>query len=111
MHQGAHHHVTGLLARASSGDVSATDELFPVVYQELRDLAANHLAQERVGHTLQPTALVHEAYLRLVGPDRGAWQNRAHFFGAAATAIRRILIEHARGRGRVKRGGGASREA
>src|ERR1043165_9526501 len=90
----APNNVTGLLARASSGDASATDELFPVVYQELRALAAHHLAEERAGHTLQPTALVHEAYLRLVGPGQGAWQNRAHFFGAAATAIRRILIEH-----------------
>ncbi len=111
MHPSAHPNVTGLLARASSGDSAATDELFPVVYKELRALAAHHLDQERVGHTLQPTALVHEAYLRLVGPDQGAWQNRAHFFGAAATAIRRILIEHARGRGRAKRGGGAPRES
>lgn len=111
MHPNAHPNVTGLLARASSGDSAATDALFPVVYSELRALAARHLAEERVGHTLQPTALVHEAYLRLVGPDQGAWQNRAHFFGAAATAIRRILIEHARGRGRAKRGGGASRES
>lgn len=111
MHPNAHPNVTGLLARASGGDSAATDELFPLVYQELRALAAQHLDQERVGHTLQPTALVHEAYLRLVGPDQGAWQNRAHFFGAAAIAIRRILIEHARGRGRVKRGGGAVRES
>jgi RNA polymerase sigma-70 factor (ECF subfamily) len=104
------HNVTGLLARASSGDAAATDELFPVVYEQLRVLAASHLAGERANHTLQPTALVHEAYLRLVGPDeQEAWENRAHFFGAAAKAIRRILIEHARAKGRIKRGGGIER--
>jgi len=106
------HNVTSLLARASGGDAAATDELFPVVYEQLRILASHHLAGERANHTLQPTALVHEAYLCFVGPeqdDGGAWENRAHFFGAAAKAIRRILIEHARSRGRVKRGGGAER--
>lgn len=103
------HDVTGLLARASGGDALATAELFPLVYNELRVLAAHHLAGERSGHTLQPTALVHEAYLRLVGPEEGTWQNRAHFFGAAAKAIRRILIEHARGKASHKRGGGAER--
>lgn len=101
--------MTGLLVRASGGDASATEELFPLVYDQLRILAGHHLASERVGHTLQPTALVHEAYLRLVGPEEVTWENRAHFFGAAAQAIRRILIEHARSRGRVKRGGDAER--
>src|SRR5262245_43148283 len=105
------HHVTVLLERASSGDAIATNELFPVVYDELRRIAAAHLAQERAGHTLQPTALVHEAYLRLVGPGDITWDSRAHFFGAAARAIRRILTDHARSRGRAKRGGGSAREA
>jgi RNA polymerase sigma factor (TIGR02999 family) len=97
--------VTGLLDRASSGDARATNELFPLVYDELRRIAAQHLGEERIGHTLQPTALVHEAYLRLVGSDDVKWENRAHFFGAAAQAIRRILVDHARTRGRLKRGG------
>jgi RNA polymerase sigma factor (TIGR02999 family) len=101
--------VTVLLARASAGDQQATGELFPLVYDELRRLAAVHLAQERANHTLEPTALVHEAYLRLVGPGDVTWQNRAHFFGAAAQAIRRILTDHARTKGRQKRGGGQIR--
>jgi len=99
--------VTGLLARASQGDALATDELFPVVYDELRRLAAGFLADEAPGHTLQPTALVHEAFIRLVGPEETAWENRRHFFGAAARAIRRILIDHARARRREKRGADA----
>ncbi len=107
----AKHEVTGLLVRASGGDASATEELFPLVYDQLRILASRHLASERIGHTLQPTALVNEAYLRLVGPEDVTWENRAHFFGAAAQAIRRILIEHARSRGRAKRGGDAERVA
>jgi RNA polymerase sigma-70 factor (ECF subfamily) len=98
--------VTAMLVRASAGDEIATRDLFPLVYEELRRLAAHHLAQERVNHTLQPTALVNEAYLRLVGPGEVSWQNRAHFFGAAAQAIRRILMDHARTRKRQKRGGG-----
>jgi RNA polymerase sigma factor (TIGR02999 family) len=105
MNQPATPNVTGLLVRASAGDDRATNELFPLVYDELRGLAARHLERERANHTLQPTALVHEAYLRLVGPGDVNWQNRAHFFGAAARAIRRILTDHARGRGRLKRGG------
>ena len=96
--------VTVLLARAQAGDRSATDELFPLVYDELRHLADRCLSAEPRGQTLQPTALVHEAYLRLVG-DAG-WENRAHFFGAAAQAIRRILIDRARARHRLKRGSG-----
>jgi RNA polymerase sigma-70 factor, ECF subfamily len=103
--------VTVLLARATAGDSRATGELFPLVYNELRKIAADHLEQERIGHTLQPTALVHEAYLRLVGPADMGWKNRAHFFGAAAQAIRRILVDHARSRNRLKRGGGAERTA
>ncbi|HMN40916.1 MAG TPA: sigma-70 family RNA polymerase sigma factor [Phycisphaerales bacterium] len=102
-------HMTVLLARAGAGDAKATDELLPLVYDELRVLAAQHLGGERPNHTLQPTALVHEAYLRLLGPDgeQTPWQNRAHFFGAAARAIRRILVDHARARDSLKRGGGA----
>ena len=103
--------VTGLLARASAGDAHATGELFPLVYDELKRLASQHLRNERANHTLQPTALVHEAYLRLVGPEDVAWENRAHFFGAAAQAIRRILTDHARAKGRQKRDPGGARVA
>lgn len=98
--------VTQLLSRAREGDARATDELFPIVYEELRSIAARYLHAESNAHTLQATALVHEAYLRLLGPDDTPWENRAHFFGAAATAIRRILTDHARHKNRVKRGGG-----
>ena len=98
--------ITVLLARAQQGDSRATNELFPLVYDELRRLADRYLSAERPGQTLQPTALVHEAYLRLVGPADVGWENRAHFFGAAARAIRRILIDRARARRRHKRGGG-----
>ena len=101
--------VTRLLERAHEGDRAATDELLPLVYEELRQLAQAHLAQERRDHTLQATALVHEAYMRLVGPQGAGWQNRAHFFGAAAKAIRRILTDHARTRHRLKRGGKQAR--
>ena len=102
--------ITMLLARACDGDRLATEELFPLVYGELRSLAASHLSNEASVHTLQPTALVHEAYLRLVGPGETSWENRRHFFGAAAKAIRRILIDHARAKRRMKRGGGARSE-
>jgi RNA polymerase sigma-70 factor (ECF subfamily) len=102
-------YVTQLLVRAGRGDAAATDELFPLVYDELRSVAAAFLARERAGHTLQPTALVNEAYVRLIGPSEVSWENRAHFFGAAARAIRRILTDHARARGREKRGGGMGR--
>jgi len=108
--------VTQLLARARSGDRLATDELFPIVYEELRRIAGRLLRDDSRTPTLQPTALVNEAYLRLVGPidpqapeDRATWENRAHFFGAAALAIRRILTDHARDRDRLKRGGGRDR--
>ncbi|MCB9855622.1 MAG: sigma-70 family RNA polymerase sigma factor [Phycisphaerales bacterium] len=99
--------VTRLVNSVGQGGPEATDALFPLVYDELRRLAQQQLAAERPGHTLQATALVHEAYLKLVGPDGPAWENRRHFFLAAARAIRRILIDHARTRDRDKRGGGA----
>jgi len=97
--------ITSLLARAQEGDRQATDELMPLVYEELRQLADRFLAAEKRGATLQPTALVHEAYLRLVGSDQAGWENRAHFFGAAARAIRRILVDRARARRAARRGG------
>jgi len=98
--------VTQLLARAQRGDARATDELFPIVYDELRALAAGFLQDESRAQTMQATALVHEAYLRLIGPSQAPWDSRAHFFGAAARAIRRILVDHARARNGLKRGGG-----
>jgi RNA polymerase sigma factor (TIGR02999 family) len=102
--------ITSLLDRWSSGDVTAFDEIVPLVYDELRRLAFHLLSKERPGHTLQCTALVHEAYLRLVKHSRMRWNGRAHFFGAAAHSMRRVLVEHARQRLTVKRGGGAQRE-
>ena len=96
--------VTGLLEAWSRGDVEARDRLLAVVYQELRRRAAAHLRRERVGGTLQPTALVHEAYLRLVKQD-SAWQNRAQFFGIASQMMRRILVDRARARNMTKRSG------
>jgi RNA polymerase sigma factor (TIGR02999 family) len=97
--------VTRLLDAAATGDRRAAAELLPLVYDELRKLAAVRLAAEPSGHTLQPTALVHEAYLRLVGSeDAERWQNRGHFFAAAAEAIRRILIDHSRAKRSDKRG-------
>jgi RNA polymerase sigma factor (TIGR02999 family) len=95
--------VSGLLQAWGRGNVHARDQLFPLVYQELRRRAVAYLRRERVGHTLQPTALVHEACLRLVKQDRMAWQNRAQFFGVAAQMIRRILVDRARGRKMAKR--------
>jgi RNA polymerase sigma factor (TIGR02999 family) len=97
--------VTQLLNAIGEGDKQATAELLPLVYDELRRLARAHMAQERAEHTLQATALVHEAFLRLVGDEPKAWDNRGHFFAAAAEAMRRILIEHARGKNALKRGG------
>jgi RNA polymerase sigma factor (TIGR02999 family) len=99
--------VTCLLTAIQEGDPQAAAELLPLVYQELRRLAAQKLAGEGPGHTLQPTALVHEAYMKLLGPDpdRG-WNGRAHFFTAAAEAMRRILIDHARRKRRIRHGGG-----
>jgi RNA polymerase sigma factor (TIGR02999 family) len=98
--------VTQLLDAAAAGDRAAAAELLPLVYDELRKLAAAHMAAENPGHTLQPTALVHEAYLRLVGPaDVPQWDNRGHFFAAAAESMRRILVDAARKKNRVKHGG------
>lgn len=99
--------VTQLLADWSHGDQSALDRLMPLVYDELRRLAHRHMARERGQHTLQTTALVNEAYLRLVEQKDVHWQNRAHFFAIAAQMMRRILIDYARKRGYAKRGGGA----
>ena len=99
--------VTQILLRAEQGDSKAAEELLPLVYNELRKLAAAKMAHERPGQTLQPTALVHEAWLRLTGDVAPQFKNRAHFFGAAAEAMRRILIERARRRSAIKRGSGA----
>ncbi|MCU0917710.1 MAG: ECF-type sigma factor [Planctomycetes bacterium] len=97
--------VTRILNAIERGDARATDELLPLVYEELRLLAAQKLSQEKPGQTLQATALVHEAYLRLVGNEPPSWNSRGHFFAAAAEAMRRILIENARRKKTVKRGG------
>ena len=101
--------VTLILDAISRGESQASEKLLPVVYDELRKLAAARMAQESAGQTLQPTALVHEAWLQLVGEGDRSWQNRAHFFGAAADAMRRILIDKARRKSRLKHGGGQSR--
>jgi RNA polymerase sigma factor (TIGR02999 family) len=101
--------VTRLLDAAAAGDPAAHAGLLGAVYDELRRLAAGHLAREAPGHTLNATALVHEAYLRLGGPAAGGWQSRGHFFAAAAEAMRRILIDHARRRRAARRGGGRRR--
>ena len=97
--------VTQLLLDWSTGNKDAFAVLMPVVYDELRRLASGYLRRERAGHTLQPTALVHEAYLQLIDQRNVRWQNRAHFFGIAATLMRRILVEHARKNHALKRGG------
>jgi RNA polymerase sigma factor (TIGR02999 family) len=97
---------TRILSRIESGDPSAAQELLPLVYEELRKLAAAHMARDKPGQTLQATALVHEAYIRLVDVEQAQhWNSRGHFFGAAAEAMRRILVETARGKARHKRGG------
>jgi RNA polymerase sigma factor (TIGR02999 family) len=101
--------VTRILNAIERGDANVTDELLPLVYEELRLLAAQKLSHEPPGQTLQATALVHEAYLRLVGGESHSWQGRAHFFAAAAEAMRRILVENARRKGRLKRGAGRRR--
>jgi RNA polymerase sigma factor (TIGR02999 family) len=103
--------VSQILCAIEGGDPHAAEQLLPLVYDELRELAAQRLAQERPGQTLQATALVHEAYLRLVaGEAPQRWNGRGHFFAAAAKAMRRILVKNARRKGRLKRGGGAARE-
>ncbi len=97
--------VTRILNAIEGGDARAADELLPLVYEQLRRIARQHMAQERADHTLQATALIHEVYLKLVGNQEIRWANRAHFYAAAAEAMRRILVDHARNRGRFKRGG------
>ena len=99
--------VTKILKAIKAGRDDATDELLPIVYNELRELATKKLRHEAAGHTLQPTALVHEAYLRLIGSADDNWENRAHFFGAAGEAMRRILIDRARSKKSQKKGGDA----
>jgi len=101
------HDVTQLLIRLSEGNKSVVNEIFPLIYEELKKLAGNYLRRERGNHTLQPTALVHEAYLKLIDQTRINWQNRAHFLGMAATMMRQILIDHARRHRAGKRGGEA----
>ena len=101
--------VTRILDRVHEGDPTAAEELLPLVYQELRKLAAQKMAHEIPGQTLQPTALVHEAWLRLIGTEDIKWNGRAHFFGAAAEAMRRILIESARRKRAQRHGGGQAR--
>ena len=100
--------VTRILSAVEHGDPAAAEQLLPLVYDELRRLAAQRLAREKPGQTLQATALVHEAYLRLVGPQGPGWNGRGHFFAAAAEAMRRILVERARRKRRRKHGGGRS---
>jgi RNA polymerase sigma factor (TIGR02999 family) len=101
--------VTRILAAVGAGDKHAAEELLPLVYDELRRLATARMARESPGQTLQATALVHEAWLRLIGPNETLWNSRGHFFGAAAEAMRRILLERARKKGRVRHGGGLRR--
>ncbi len=102
-----HEEVTRLLGDLTGGDTSAASKLLPLVYDELRQLAGAYFADERRDHTLQPTALVHEAFLRLVNQPDSRWESRAHFYRVAARAMRRVLVNHARDRMRLKRGGGA----
>ena len=101
--------VTQILHALEHGDARAANELLTLVYDELRRVAAHKMANEAPGHTLQPTALVHEAWLHLGGDQQPNWQNRAHFFGAAAEAMRRILVDRARGKRALKRGGDLKR--
>ena len=100
--------ITGLLLRWSAGEQGCLDELVPLVEQELRRIAHRHMRKEREGHTLQTTALVNEAYLKLVDQSRAKWENRAQFLGVATSLMRRILVDHARGLCRNKRGGAAA---
>jgi len=100
--------VTRILTAIEQGDAQASEELLPIVYNELRRMAAHKMSAERAGNTLQPTALVHEAWLKLVDSPNQSWQNRAHFFGAAAEAMRRILIARARRKRTQRRGSGAA---
>jgi RNA polymerase sigma factor (TIGR02999 family) len=102
--------VTQILQAIDAGDAKAAGDLLPLVYEELRKLAGHRMSNESLDHTLEPTALVHEAYIRLVGKEDPGWQNRGHFFAAAAEAMRRILIDSARRKDSVKRGGGRARQ-
>lgn len=101
--------ITALLQDLRRGDRAAQSQIIPLIYPELRKIAARYMRRERAEHTLQPTALVHEVYLRMVGQEHQDWQSRAHFFGAAAGLMRQILVDHARVRLAAKRGGGACR--
>jgi len=105
------HEVTQLLIQWSNGDKAALDKLMPLIYEELRQLARHYMNRERAGHTLQTTALVNEAYLRLINRKQVHWQNRAHFFAIAAHLMRSILVDHARSHAYAKRGGGARKIA
>ncbi len=109
MHSVEPSEATQILEEVQRGDRSAADRLFAVVYAELRKLAAAHLVQERRGHTLQPTALVHEVYLKIVDQTRVDWRGRTHFFAVGAQIMRRILVDHARAHKAAKRGGGRQR--
>ena len=100
---------TRMVNALAAGDQHVAEELMPLVYDEFRELAADYLRQETRAHTLQPTALVHEAYLRLIDQTRVNWQGRTHFFAVGAQAMRRVLVDHARARNRAKRGGGWQR--
>lgn len=100
---------TQLLAAVSAGDTAAAARLLPIIYEELRRVAGNYFRAQRASHTLQPTALVHEAYLKLVRQPGAQWQDRAHFFAVAAIAMRQILVNHAQAKQTAKRGGGAQR--
>ena len=103
------HHTTQILMELQDGDTAAADRLLPLVYDELRALAGRYMQRERANHTLQPTALVHEAYLRLVNDDKIDWKGRSHFLAIAARSIRQILVNHAHAHRAAKRGGDAKR--
>lgn len=109
MDPGCSERITGLLQNLRRGDRTAQSQIIPLIYPELRRIAARYMRHERADHTLQPTALVHEVYLRMVSQEQQDWQSRAHFFAAAAGVMRQILVDHARARMAAKRGGGACR--
>ena len=109
MEETSSNEVTQLLQAWGDGNTEALDKLLPIVYDELHRLAASYMRKENPGHTLQTSALVHEAYIKLVDQKDVRWQNRAHFFGIAAQLMRRILVDHARSRSRMKRGAGAQK--
>jgi RNA polymerase sigma-70 factor, ECF subfamily len=109
MNDASPNEITGQLLAWRAGDLAALEQLIPAVYLDLRSMAERYLRSESPGHTLQPTALVHEAYLRLIDQTQVEWQNRAHFFGIAAQMMRRILVDHAKAKHRDKRGGTAAK--